>query len=245
MTSPLLERIEPLIRRILQSPSTIPTQVTAKTVRQQLIDEYGVSKSELSNEKQQVKDLILAVFKELFPGEGGGAEDETMKVASPLRAKAGETSAAFEPLTPLKRKRDELVASETIAPSSPAVPLVEETKKKPKKKDIDSDEEMARKLQKTLNSTERVTRHGGTKKRKGTAESAKGKKSRVKSATYVKSDGESGSGSEDSENEEKPRKRRSKAQDKDGEGSGRGGGKGGFSRPYILRCVCFCDLPVI
>jgi hypothetical protein len=61
--SPLLERIKPLVHQILSSPSVIPSQVSAKTVRQALIDDHGINKDELTNSKKEVKELILSIFR--------------------------------------------------------------------------------------------------------------------------------------------------------------------------------------
>lgn len=226
MSSPLLKRIKPLIHEILSSPNIVPSQVTAKTVRQSLIDRHGISKEALNNEKSEVKELILSIFRELYPDEAGGsgAVDETM--SSPVKV---ERDVHMEPATPLKRKREELMASHSMAPSSPAVPLVDEKKGKGKTKredDDEADEELARKLQKSLNG-ERSTRHGGQKKSKAGGREGGKKTTRVKSKAFVNSDGEedgSVSGSE------KPKKRKAK----DGEGSG---AKGGFQKPFILRFV--------
>jgi hypothetical protein len=234
--SPLLERIKPLVHRILSSPSIIPSQVSAKTVRQALIDDHGINKDELTNSKKEVKELILSIFRELYPDEPGGQPDadNNMMLSSPAKGANGDVT--MEPATPLKRKRDELIASQSIAPSSPAVPLVEETsqkKNRPKAKkevDEDDDSEIARKLQKALNG-ERATRNAGKKRKAGTSSGAEGKKSRVKSKEYVISDNDdSASGSEATG---KPvKKRKSKPAEKDGEP---GPAKGGFQKPYILR----------
>lgn len=236
--SPLLERIKPLVYRILSSPSIIPSQVSAKTVRQTLIDDHGINKDELTNAKKEVKDLILSIFRELYPVEPGGTtvpDADNMMLSSPVKGANGDVT--MEPATPLKRKRDELIASQSVAPSSPAVPLVEETtsqkKSKPKvKKDVDEDDdsEIARKLQKTF-SGERTTRNAGKKRKAGAGSGPEGKKSRVKSKAYVNSDNDdSASGSE--ETGKSVKKKKSKPAEKDGEP---GPTKGGFHKPYILR----------
>jgi hypothetical protein len=239
--SPLLERIRPLIHRILSSPNIIPSQVSAKTVRQTLIDSHGINKDELTKEKKEVKDLILSIFRELYPDEAGGTttapDADNMVLSSPVKGANANGDVTMEPVTPLKRKRDEFIASQSVVPSSPPVPLVEEThtgqkKSRPKaKNDLmdegEDDSEFARKLQKTFNG-ERSTRNAGKKRKAGTGSGQEGKKSRVKSKAYVNSDSDdSASGSE-----EPVKKKKSKHAEKDGEP---GPAKGGFHKPYILR----------
>jgi hypothetical protein len=237
--SPLLERIKPLVHRILSSPSIIPSKVSAKTVRQTLIDDHGINKDELTKAKKEVKELIISTFRELYPSEPGGTtapDADNMMLSSPVKGANGDVT--MEPATPLKRKRDELIASQSVVPSSPAVPLVEETgqkKSRPKaKKDVDdedNDSEIARKLQKSL-SGERATRNAGKKRKTGTGSGPEGKKTRVKSKAYVNSDNDdSASGSEET-GEPVKKKRKNKPVEKDGEP---GPAKGGFHTPYILR----------
>ena len=224
MTSPLLERISPFIRQILSAPSVVPTEVSAKAVRKSLVEEYKVDKEDLANEKDAVKDLILNIFQELYPTEEA-TEDTTMHDFRP-----GAT-------TPMKTHLHHLTAARvSAAPSSPAVPLVDDANKKKRKREADAsvDEDLARKLHQSLNE-ERSTRgssSGKSRKRAVAIESSKSKKARVKSKAVVDDDDdghsdEDGGDSEDGKGKKKKKSKSVKPAD--------GTAKGGFSKPMLLR----------
>jgi hypothetical protein len=229
MSSPLLKRISPFIRQILQAPSIVPSQVSAKTVRKSLVEDHNVDKEELAKEKDAVRALILDIFQEMYPAEGGtgGTEDISMHDLGVI--------------TPMKKKPAHLTASQaSVAPSSPAVPLVDDANKKKRKREADAgvDEDLARKLHQSFNE-ERSTRgasSGSKRKRNVAAESSKGKKNRVKSKAIVDDDeegGDSGSAGGTSDDGKGKKKKKSKpAKTVDGT---TGAAKGGFSKPMILR----------
>ncbi|KAG8818320.1 hypothetical protein FRC19_010730 [Serendipita sp. 401] len=218
MSSELVDRISPLIYTILRSPNTVSSQVTAKSVRKTLINEHGISQDDIQNNKQEVNDRILAIFREVFPDVGNGAEESVPAAREQVQQ------------TPGKRKYEDSlsVPKSTVAPSSPAVPLVEQSKKKRRKEmSEDEDEDVARRLQQAYND-DRTTRGStsGSNKRKKTATSSevgKGKKGKVKSKAFVEDDEEGGdsvgSGTEGR---------------KKGKREGGGEAKGGFSKPMIL-----------
>lgn len=223
MSSPLLERISPLIRQILQAPNVVPSEVSAKTVRKSLIEEHNINKDELAAEKDAVKTLILGIFQEVYPDEGSGDTGEAV---------AEDT--AMNHATPVKKKHPQITASQasaSVAPSSPGVPLVAEKQKKRKREGAmdegDVDEDLARKLHQSFN-TERSTRgnaSGSRKKRVAAGESSgKGKKNRVKSKAIIDDE----DGEEDGQEPKKKKKARNT-------GDGTSAAKGGFSKPMILR----------
>lgn len=220
-SSPLLDRITPLIQTILRSPNVVPAQVTAKNVRKTLISEHGISEEEMNQEKKAVNERILSIFRDVFPDMAG---DEP----APAEEAASSTK------TPMKRQTDHVTSS--IAPSSPAVPLVDQSKKTKRKRtpEEDNDEQVARKLHQALNE-ERSTRgstSSGSRRKKATVTSDKDKKGRVKSKAYIDEDDDSGSaesGDEKADKKKKIKKKQSKSAD--GEGAG---AKGGFSKPMML-----------
>lgn len=235
MSSPLLERITPLIRRILEAPNIVPSEVSAKTVRKSLIEEYNISKDELTAEKEVVKTLILGIFQEIYPDEGTGEDGAEAAAAD------GTNDVAMNDATPVKKKHPQITAaasqaSASVAPSSPGVPLVTEKQKKRKRNgagdDMDADEEIARKLHQSFN-TERSTRgsasSSGKKKRAAANEGgSKGKKSRVKSKAIIDDD-DAEDGEDDGDSDAPKKKKKVKSS-----GDGTGAAKGGFSKPMIL-----------
>ena len=228
MSSPLLERITPLIRQILQAPNVVPSEVSAKTVRKSLIDEHNINKDELSAEKDAVKTLILGIFQELYPDEG-------------TEEAVGGNDTMMNDATPVKKKHPQIAASQasaSVAPSSPGVPLVTEKQKKRKRAspaadEMDEDEDLARKLHQSFN-TERSTRgsaSGSRKKRAAVGEGGgKGKKSRVKSKATIDDEDGDEDGEDNGDGEAKKKKKKARTT-----GDGTSTAKGGFSKPMILR----------
>lgn len=220
MSSPLLERIAPLIDEILRSPSIVPSQINAKTVRKALVNEHNVDGDALLKEKQAVNELILNRFREIYPAENGQNPAENTEITQGINS--------MELKTPLKRKRDASPAG--VAASSPAQPLADLPKRSSTKIKADtekSDAEYAQKLQDALNG-DRSTRSAGSstaKRRKVAGDGAKGKKGKFKSKAYI--DGDDEDDEDGNPDESSSKKKRAK------EGSS-GGGGGGFSQPLIL-----------
>jgi hypothetical protein len=218
MPSPLLERISPLIDDILRSPSIIPSQVNAKTVRKVLVKEHNIDEEALLKEKQAVNELILNRFREIYPAENGENSAENTDLTQGINS--------MELKTPLKRKRDPSPVG--VAASSPAQPLADLPKKsttKPKTDTEKADAEYAQRLQDALNG-DRSTRSGTggtTKRRKVAGDGPKSKKGKFKSKAYIDGDDDD----DDDGNPDEPSSKKKRVKE--------GGSGGGFSQPLILR----------
>lgn len=158
------QSLAPRIRAILTAPGVDLETISAKRVRKRLIEEIPSLTSDVVRErKEEIDAVISTVFHEVFGPQGqDGDEDEE----SPAKRKHEEDDGEEEAPRPKNAKRP--------------------------KKELTTDEEIARKLDQELNNRQRSSRSGAKPKKTTT------KRRKVKSAETVDSDGEQG---------EKPKKR--------------------------------------
>ena len=173
-----VQSLVPHIKAILTAPGVDLTTISAKRVRKRLIEEVPGLTPEVARElKEEIDPVIAAVFHAVSEPQDEEDADEEEPTA--------------------KRKHEDDGEEEVEAPRSKSA--------KRSKKEVSTDEEIARKLDQELNSRQRSSRSGAKPKK------TPGKRSKkVKSAETIESDGEGG---------DKPKKR----------------GGGGLSKEYALR----------
>jgi upstream activation factor subunit UAF30 len=202
-----LETLRPKIRAILTAPDTDLTSVSAKQIRDALVQKDGPFTPELAKEhKGALKQLIADVFNEVNGEQGEEAQSEVADHSSVKRRRDDDEDEEQDD------GRDDEDDDETPPPK----------KKKNASKTQLSDAQLARQLSSELNGRPRAARAAAPKPKTKTGRQ-KGRP-KVKSADIVESDDDDGT----DDGGRKKAKRKS---------NGGGGARGGFAKEYILRCA--------
>ncbi|KAG2043757.1 hypothetical protein BDR03DRAFT_939844 [Suillus americanus] len=204
-----LEDLEGPIMRILTAPGVDLSTISAKGVRQKLLEDtaLGLTARGLKERRTEVDAMISSIYE----GVSRQAQTDESKRKREEETEQGTEQEDQEEATEERDDQDD-DAEEQDAEASEEDDIKPPTKKKKgaAKSVEEADAELARKLASELNS----------RSRRGTSNGASAtpkKRKTKKSAALVDSDAE-----DDGEDEEKPKKKRS------------GGARGGFAKEYIL-----------
>ncbi|CCL99192.1 uncharacterized protein FIBRA_01207 [Fibroporia radiculosa] len=187
-----VELLEPQIRDILTAPGIDLKTISAKRVRQQLLDQDpSLTADFLKENKDEVDELITNVYEQISSeaGQAEEAEDEAVREEGEEEEEEEEEEA---PVTKGKRRRKVEDDGEDEAEEAPSRPA--KTKKARKTNGTMTDEEMARQLSDEINGRSRSSRTSSTRGTRGRGGGKRGGKRGAKSAATVDSDGEEGEG---------------------------------------------------
>jgi DNA mismatch repair ATPase MutL len=216
-----LEDLEGPIMRILTAPGVDLSTISAKGVRQKLLEDtaLGLTARGLKERRTEVDAMISSIYE----GISRQAQTDESKRKRKEETDAGTEQEDQGEATEEQDDQDD-AAEEQDAEASEEDDVKPPTKKKKgaAKSVEEADAELARKLASQLNSRSRRGASNG-------ASATPKKRKTKKSAAVVDSCAE-----DEDEDEEKPKKKRS------------GGARGGFAKEYILRCFkCPCSLSFI
>jgi chromatin remodeling complex protein RSC6 len=207
-----LEDLEGPIMRILTAPGVDLSTISAKGVRQKLLEDsaLGLTPRGLKERRTEVDTMISNIYE----GVSRQAQtDESKRKREEETEKGSEQEDRGEEATEEQDDQDDDTEEQDAEAYEEDDVKPPTKKKKGAAKSVEeADAELARKLASELNS----------RSRRGTSNGASAtpkKRKTKKSAALVDSDAE-----DDGEDEEKPKKKRS------------GGARGGFAKEYILRC---------